>query len=165
MPTRIRALVKHAKPLAAPSSFQTKDGLDFRSVLSFLVCLCLVLVLYFTQLEPQKSLLEQAQHAMCGGDLDFVYAKDPMGAMWWAPTKKHRDDGLARHSFPYGEKRSRVRGVGYTYAGQIFFDRQMLSSTYPDFDPLCSSGPIITCGNTCCVPVETNETARVAAGG
>ena len=23
---------------------------------------------------------------------------------------------------------------------------------YPDFDPICSSGPIITCGNTCCVP-------------
>ena len=109
MPTRIRALVKHAKPLAAPSSFQTKDGLDFRSVLSFLVCLCLVLVLYFTQLEPQKSLLEQAQHAMCGGDLDFVYAKDPMGAMWWAPTKKHRDDGLARHNFPHGQPRSRVK--------------------------------------------------------
>ena len=55
-----------------------KDGLDIRSVLSFLVCLCLVLVLYFTQLVPQKSRLEQAQHAMCGGDLDFVYAKDPI---------------------------------------------------------------------------------------
>ena len=50
--------------------------------MSFLVCLCLVLVLYFTQLVPQKSRLEKAQHAMCGGDLDFVYAKDPMGATW-----------------------------------------------------------------------------------
>ena len=46
---------------------------------------------------------------MCGGDLDFVYAKDPMGAMWWAPTKKHEDDGLARHNFPHGEKRSRLK--------------------------------------------------------
>ena len=33
VPTRVRALIKHAKPLAAPSSFQTKDGLDIRSVL------------------------------------------------------------------------------------------------------------------------------------
>ena len=90
MPTRIRALVKHGKPLRAPTVLKTKDGLDLRSVVSFLVCLCLVLVLYFTQLVPQKSLLEHAQHAMCGGDLDFVYAKDPLGAMWWAPTKKHR---------------------------------------------------------------------------
>ena len=78
VPTRIRALVKHGKPLSAPSVLKTKDGLDIRSVLSFLVCLCLVLVLYFTQLVPQKSRLEQAQHAMCGGDLDFVYAKDPI---------------------------------------------------------------------------------------
>ena len=44
-----------------------------------MVCLCLVLVLYFTELVPQKHILEQAQHAMCGGDLDFVYAKDPLG--------------------------------------------------------------------------------------
>ena len=108
VPTRVRALIKHGKPLSAPSVFKTKDGLDIRSVLSFLVCLCLVLVLYFTELVPQKHILEQAQHAMCGGDLDFVYAKDPMGAAWWAPTKK-QSDGLAAHDFPDGKPRSRVK--------------------------------------------------------
>ena len=92
VPTRVRALIKQGKPLSAPSVLKTRDGLDIRSVLSFLVCLCLVLVLYFTELVPQKHILEQAQHAMCGGDLDFVYAKDPMGAAWWAPTKKQSDD-------------------------------------------------------------------------
>ena len=46
---------------------------------------------------------------MCGGDLDFVYAKDPMGAMWWARTKKQSESGLAAHNFPDGEKRSRLK--------------------------------------------------------
>ena len=50
---------------------------------------------------------------------------------------------------------------GYTYAGQFLMDIEMLSSTYPDFS-YCGQ---FYCGNTCCVPVETNETARVAAGG
>ena len=36
VPTRIRALIKHGKPLNAPSILKTKDGLDIRSVLSFL---------------------------------------------------------------------------------------------------------------------------------
>ena len=52
---------------------------------------------------------------------------------------------------------------GYTYAGQVVFDEDMLLSTYPDFFPFCDV--YLRCGNTCCVPVETNETARVAAGG
>ena len=51
---------------------------------------------------------------------------------------------------------------GYTYAGQFVFDKETLFSTYPDFNPICSIGP---CGNTCCVPVGTNGTARVATGG
>ena len=51
---------------------------------------------------------------------------------------------------------------GYTYAGQFVFDKETLSSTYPDFYSYCGE---FYCGNTCCVPVETNETARVAAGG
>ena len=50
---------------------------------------------------------------------------------------------------------------GYTYAGQFLMDIEMISSTYPDFS-YCGQ---FYCGNTCCVPVETNETARVAAGG
>ena len=48
---------------------------------------------------------------------------------------------------------------GYTYAGQFVFDKETLSSTYPDFDPICSAGP---CGNTCCVP--SNGTAQAMAG-
>ena len=54
---------------------------------------------------------------------------------------------------------------GYTYSGQILFDKGILSSTYPDFGPICNSAHPLTCGNTCCVPVETNETTRVAADG
>ena len=51
--------------------------------------------------------------------------------------------------------------VGYTYAGRFAFDKETLSSTYPDFYPYCR------CGNTCCVPSDnsTNGTARAAAGG
>ena len=52
---------------------------------------------------------------------------------------------------------------GYTYAGQFVFDKELLASTYPDFYSLCNIDT--SCGNTCCVPVDTNETARVAAGG
>ncbi|CAH0376142.1 unnamed protein product [Pelagomonas calceolata] len=55
---------------------------------------------------------------------------------------------------------------GYTYAGQFRFETKMLWSTYPDFDPVCSHGNVEWgCGNTCCVPVDTNETARAATGG
>ena len=56
---------------------------------------------------------------------------------------------------------------GYTYAGQVVFETKMLLSTYPDFDPLCSNPNNVewACGNTCCVPVDTNETTRVAADG
>ena len=41
--------------------------------------------------------------------------------------------------------------AGYTYAGQIAFDKETLSSTYPDFGPFCKA---IFCGNTCCVPSD-----------
>ena len=51
---------------------------------------------------------------------------------------------------------------GYTYAGQILFDSEMLSSTYPDFYPFC--GEAGGCGNTCCVPSDEWDGARAAAG-
>jgi len=50
---------------------------------------------------------------------------------------------------------------GYTYAGQFRFDGEMLSSTYPDFDPHC--GDEHSCGNTCCVPSDEWDSARAAA--
>ena len=50
--------------------------------------------------------------------------------------------------------------AGYTYAGQIAFDKETLSSTYPDFYPFCS----LYCGNTCCVPSDEWDGARAAAG-
>ena len=50
---------------------------------------------------------------------------------------------------------------GYTYAGQIAFDKETLSSTYPDFFPYCNE---INCGNTCCVPSDEWDGARAAAG-
>ena len=49
---------------------------------------------------------------------------------------------------------------GYTYAGQFVFDEELLASTYPDFNPICSASP---CGHTCCVP--SNGTAKAMAGG
>ena len=49
---------------------------------------------------------------------------------------------------------------GYTYAGQVIFDKETLSSTYPDFYPFCS----LYCGNTCCVPSDEWDGARAAAG-
>jgi hypothetical protein len=49
------------------------------------------------------------------------------------------------------------------YAGQFVFDEELLASTYPDFYSLCNIDT--SCGNTCCVPVGTNGTARVATGG
>ena len=52
---------------------------------------------------------------------------------------------------------------GYTYAGQIAFDLETLSSTYPDFFPFCGEQPF--CGNTCCVPSDEWDDARAAAGG
>ena len=51
-------------------------------------------------------------------------------------------------------------GPGYTYAGQFVFDKELLASAYPDFNPICSASP---CGNTCCVP--SNGTAQAMAGG
>jgi hypothetical protein len=51
---------------------------------------------------------------------------------------------------------------GYTYAGQIAFDEETLSSTYPDFFRYC--GELAFCGNTCCVPSDEWGGARVAAG-
>jgi len=51
---------------------------------------------------------------------------------------------------------------GYTYAGQILFDSEMLSSTYPDFYPFC--GEAGGCGNTCCVPSDERDGAPAAAG-
>lgn len=83
----MRALIRNARPLRVRGVCK-KGGLDFRSVASFLICLAFVLVIYFTELEPQKHRLEKAQHAMCGGNLDFVYhARDAMGEAWWVPTK------------------------------------------------------------------------------
>ena len=49
---------------------------------------------------------------------------------------------------------------GYTYAGQIAFDEETLSSTYPDFFSSCGE---LYCGNTCCVP--SNGTALALAPG
>ena len=50
---------------------------------------------------------------------------------------------------------------GYTYAGQFRFDEEMLSSTYPDFDPYC--GDDHSCGNTCCVPSDEWDSVRAAS--
>ena len=44
---------------------------------------------------------------------------------------------------------------GYAYAGQFVFDKELLASTYPDFNPLC----IVGCGNTCCVPSDEWDSA------
>ena len=49
---------------------------------------------------------------------------------------------------------------GYTYAGQYAFDKEALSSTYPDFFSSCGD---LYCGNTCCLPVDTNGTAQEIA--
>ena len=49
---------------------------------------------------------------------------------------------------------------GYTYAGQVVFESGMLSSTYPDFFSSCGE---LHCGNTCCLPVDTNGTAQEIA--
>ena len=49
---------------------------------------------------------------------------------------------------------------GYTYAGQFVFDKETLSSTYPDFFSSCGE---LYCGNTCCVP--PNGTALALAPG
>jgi len=51
---------------------------------------------------------------------------------------------------------------GYTYAGQFVIDEETLSSTYPDFEPICGEGG--GCGNTCCVPSDEWDGARAAAG-
>jgi len=50
---------------------------------------------------------------------------------------------------------------GYTYAGQITFDEETLSSTYPDFSLACRGGTGY-CGNTCCVPSDEWDGARAA---
>ena len=52
--------------------------------------------------------------------------------------------------------------AGYTYAGQILFDSEVFSSTYPDFYPFC--GEAGGCGNTCCVPSDELDGAPAAAG-
>ena len=50
---------------------------------------------------------------------------------------------------------------GYTYAGQIAIDEDTISSTYPDFYPDCDYSH---CGNTCCVPSDEWDGARMTAG-
>ena len=42
------------------------------------------------RLSNQTTRLENAQHAMCGGDLDFVYVVDNVGVPWWSYSTNAR---------------------------------------------------------------------------
>ena len=79
-PVRISMLVERVRPLRAPSALPTWRGLDFRSVASFVFCVTFASLVYWFFVLRQINILEKAQHAMCGGDLDamrgVVYSRD-----------------------------------------------------------------------------------------
>ena len=58
------------RPLRAPSTIRPWRGLDFRSVASFIFCVTFASLVYSFFVLRQINILEKAQHAMCGGDLD-----------------------------------------------------------------------------------------------
>mmetsp|Transcript_866 Transcript_866/g.2638 ORF Transcript_866/g.2638 Transcript_866/m.2638 type:complete len:847 (-) Transcript_866:23-2563(-) len=106
-PMRIRMLVKHCKAMSAPR-FRACSGVDVRSILAFIACFGLALGIYLGPVLEQEKILEKAQHAMCGGDLDFVFAVDAVGVPWWSPTPK-ADESLEEFNFPNGETRRTLK--------------------------------------------------------
>ena len=58
-------------------------GIDWRSVLSFVLVVAQMSWAITTFLAPQLTVLENVKAAICAGDRDFVYGVDGMGTIVW----------------------------------------------------------------------------------
>eukprot|EP00930_Biecheleria_cincta_P030438 TRINITY_DN21086_c0_g1_i2.p1 TRINITY_DN21086_c0_g1~~TRINITY_DN21086_c0_g1_i2.p1 ORF type:complete len:871 (+),score=128.21 TRINITY_DN21086_c0_g1_i2:27-2615(+) len=84
--TPSRHLVRCLVPLPM-KSFPRIKGTDMKS---FAMLACLVALLVYIQcfmLVPMSDRLLDLQGALCGGNRDFVWAKDAQSFVWTAPTK------------------------------------------------------------------------------
>ena len=62
------------------------DGLDNGALCRFAITFAFLMGITFTFLMPQRDFLIEAQDALCGGNLDFVFTTDGGGGTRWAAT-------------------------------------------------------------------------------
>ena len=115
-PYKVRALVGGAASLLAPAPSRWAQcwgvRLDLRAVFRVVATAALLAVAILGELNPQIRVMVSARDALCGGDVDFVYTLDGMGAIAWAyPDRASFESSLINsRNFPDGT----TPEVGYT---------------------------------------------------
>ena len=84
-PRSLRSMIDAAVPLVHPPLKRWR-GLDLRAGITFVGLILVLSVVLPFGLFGHISLLRQARDALCGGELNFVYATDGAGAAWWTPS-------------------------------------------------------------------------------
>ena len=86
-------------------------GMDARTLLSLTVSLAALAALVAAHLMPLMQVLVNARDALCGGDIDFVYAVDGLGVLAWAYPTGVNLSALASRNYPDGSDPTRAEEV------------------------------------------------------
>ena len=81
-PKKMKQLLGDTKELDLPKTKAWK-GVDAGAALRWIITLTILIVVWIGWLLPQLDILEDSRSALCGGNLDFVYLIDQVGAPRW----------------------------------------------------------------------------------
>ena len=84
-PKKLMHILENTAELPHPPA-TTWKGLDCPAAIRWLTTVAILLVLLFNTLLPQVEILKGSQDSLCGGNLNFVYTIDGMGAVRWSST-------------------------------------------------------------------------------
>ena len=70
-------------PRTSPPAYK---GLDISTAMNFAGVVIVLTYMVQRELVPQIAILRQVQEAICGGELDFVYAINGIGIPMWSRT-------------------------------------------------------------------------------
>jgi hypothetical protein len=79
-PGQVRALIKSMLPIPRPHDFKF-HGLSVRYPAILSAMMIWVVILFYAHLKPQRKQIQQAQDAICGGNLGFVSSVAANGAV------------------------------------------------------------------------------------
>ena len=84
-----RFMMRNLEPVSLPK-IPRRKGLDVKAGINTCLMPIMGIVVYFTMLAPMVETLLDAQHALCGGNLDFAWGRDGRQILHTAPTASYQ---------------------------------------------------------------------------
>ena len=99
VPQHVKHVLTSTVGLTMPTAFS--EGVDWRSIVAFLLVVAQLSWALSTYLVPQLSVLQGVSDAICAGDQEFVYAIDGIGTVVWGyPSNVNASAPAAFKLFP-----------------------------------------------------------------